>query len=81
MHDRDGKFCPTFLQIIDAAVVKRVLLPARSPNLNAYAGRWVRSVKDEALSGLILFISGLINGPHTSGNPIDIGSKCCPTYL
>ena len=30
-------------------------LPARSPNLNAYAERWVRSVKAECLSKLILF--------------------------
>jgi putative transposase len=55
IHDRDGKFCPMFQQIIDAAGVKRIPLPARSPNLNAYAERWVRSVKDETLSRLILF--------------------------
>ncbi len=30
-------------------------LPARSPNLNAYAERWVRSVKQECLSRLIFF--------------------------
>jgi hypothetical protein len=30
-------------------------LPARSPNLNSYAERWVRSVKEECLSRLILF--------------------------
>ena len=30
-------------------------LPARSLNLNAYAERWVRSVKEECLSKLILF--------------------------
>jgi len=30
-------------------------LPARSPNLNAFAERWVRSVKEECLSRLILF--------------------------
>ena len=30
-------------------------LPARSPNLNAYAERWVKSVKDECLSKIILF--------------------------
>jgi hypothetical protein len=35
--------------------VKRVPLPPQSPNLNAYAERWVRSVKDEALSRMILF--------------------------
>jgi transposase InsO family protein len=55
IHDRDGKFCPAFQQTIDAAGVKRVPLPARSPNLNAHAERWVRSVKDECLSRLILF--------------------------
>jgi putative transposase len=55
IHDRDGKFCPAFQQTIDVAGVKRVPLPAWSPNLNAYAERWVRSVKDEALSRLILF--------------------------
>jgi transposase InsO family protein len=32
-----------------------VPLPPRAPNLNAYAERWVRSVKDEVLSRLILF--------------------------
>jgi putative transposase len=55
LHDRDGKFCPAFRQTIDAAGVKRVPLPPQSPNLNAYAERWVRSVKEEALSRLILF--------------------------
>jgi transposase InsO family protein len=54
IHDRDGKYCPAFQHIIDAAGVKRVPLPPRSPNLNAYAERWVRSVKEECLSRLIL---------------------------
>jgi transposase InsO family protein len=55
IHDRDGKYCPAFQQLIDTAGVKRVPLPPRSPNLNAYAERWVRSVKEECLSRLILF--------------------------
>ena len=55
IHDRDRKYCPAFQQIIDTAGVKRVPLPPRSPNLNAYAERWVRSVKEECLSRLILF--------------------------
>jgi putative transposase len=55
IHDRDGQYCPAFQQIIDAAGVTRVPLPPRSPNLNAYAERWVRSVKEECLSRLILF--------------------------
>src|SRR5213593_2654074 len=55
IHDRDGKYCPAFQQLIDTAGVKRVPLPPRSPNLNAYAERLVRSVKEECLSRLILF--------------------------
>jgi putative transposase len=55
IHDRDTKFCAAFQHIIDAAGVERVVLPPRSPNLNAYAERWVRSVKEECLSRLILF--------------------------
>ncbi|HEY5029792.1 MAG TPA: integrase core domain-containing protein [Candidatus Angelobacter sp.] len=37
-----------------AGGVKTLALPPRSPNLNAYAERWVRSVKEECLSKLIL---------------------------
>ena len=55
IHDRDTKFCAAFQQLIDDAGVERVVLPPRSPNLNAYAERWVRSVKEECLSRLILF--------------------------
>jgi len=55
IHDRDGKYCPAFQQIIDGAGIPRVPLPPQSPNLNAYAERWVRSVKEECLSRLILF--------------------------
>jgi putative transposase len=55
IHDRDGKYCPAFQRLIDTAGVKRLPLPPRSPNLNAYAERWVRSVKEECLARLILF--------------------------
>src|SRR2546428_3259276 len=55
IHDRDTKCCAAFQHIIDDAGVERVVLPPRSPNLNAYAERWIRSVKDEALARLILF--------------------------
>jgi putative transposase len=54
IHDRDGTYCPAFQHIIEAAGGTRVPLPPRSPNLNAYAERWVRSVKEECLSRLIL---------------------------
>jgi putative transposase len=55
IHARDGKYCPAFQRLIDEAGVTRVPLPPRLPNLNAYAERWVRSVKEECLAQLILF--------------------------
>src|SRR5215475_147295 len=55
IHDKDGKYCPAFQPILDEAGITRVPLPPRSPNLNAYAERWVRSVKEEWLARLILF--------------------------
>ena len=55
LHDRDTKFCASFRDILVAGGVKPLVLPARSPNLNAFAERWVRSVKRECLSQVILF--------------------------
>jgi transposase InsO family protein len=55
IHDRDAKFCAAFKQMLDDAGVKRVPLPPRSPWLNAYAERWIQSVKTEVLSRMILF--------------------------
>jgi putative transposase len=56
LHDRDAKFCESFLKLISTTGrVSPLRLPARSPNLNSYAERWVRSVKEEWLSRLILF--------------------------
>jgi hypothetical protein len=55
LHDRDSKYCPSFRQLIEGENVKCLALPPKSPNLNAFAERWVRSVKEECLSKLILF--------------------------
>ena len=55
LHDRDTKYTPSFRAIIASGQVEPVALPARSPNLNAHAERWVRSVKEECLSKVILF--------------------------
>jgi hypothetical protein len=55
LHDRDKKFCREFREVLAAGGVKCTPIPARSPNLNAHAERWVRSIKEECLSKLILF--------------------------
>ena len=55
IHDRDTKYCQSFRDIIESGDVKTLPLPARSPNLNAFSERWVKSVKNDCLSKLILF--------------------------
>ena len=55
LHDRDAKFCAAFRAMLRSGAVQPILLPPRSPNLNAFAERWVRSIKSECLSKLILF--------------------------
>ena len=58
VHDRDPLFTDEFLTILAGAGVKSVKLPARSPNLNAYAERFVRSIKDGCRERMILFGKG-----------------------
>jgi transposase len=45
IHDRDGKYCPAFQQIIDGAGITRGPLPPRSPNLKAYAAYYISCVR------------------------------------
>jgi transposase InsO family protein len=53
IHDRDPLFTTSFRAILKSSDVEAVKLPARSPNLNAYAERFVRSIKSECLSQII----------------------------
>src|SRR6516225_5226810 len=55
LHDRDTKYSAAFRAIVESVDVETLRLPARSPNLNAHAERWVRSVKEECLSKIIPF--------------------------
>ena len=47
-------FTDAFCETLAAAGVEAVRLPARSPNLNAYAERFVRTIKESCLDRLIL---------------------------
>ena len=58
IHDRDPLFTGEFLGILNDAGIKSVKLPPRSPNLNAFAERFVRSIKESCLDRLILFGEG-----------------------
>jgi putative transposase len=55
IDDRDPLFTHEFLSTLKVVGVESVKLPPRSPNLNAYAERFVRSIKESSLERLILF--------------------------
>jgi putative transposase len=55
IHDRDPLFTTKFLDMLADVGVKSVKLPPRSPNLNAYAERFVRTIKESCLERMILF--------------------------
>jgi putative transposase len=54
LHDRDTKYTAHFDRILNESGVETLKLPARSPNLNAHAERFVRSVKEQCLSRMII---------------------------
>ena len=53
--DRDTKFTDQFRRILRDSGVDTVLTPYRAPNCNAFAERFIRSIKEECLGRLILF--------------------------
>src|SRR3977135_1147944 len=55
IHDRDPLFTAEFLGMLADIGVRSVKLPPRSPNLNAYAERFVRSIKESCLDRMIWF--------------------------
>jgi transposase InsO family protein len=58
IHDRDPLFTAEFLEILKSSGVQLLKLPPRSPNLNAHAERFVRTIKESCLERMILFGEG-----------------------
>ena len=58
LHDRDPLFTHAFRETLAATRIETVRLPPHSPNLNAFAERFVRSIKESCLNRLILFGEG-----------------------
>ena len=55
IHDRDPLFTAEFLSTLAEGGTESVKLPPRSPNLNSYAERFVRTIKESCLERMILF--------------------------
>jgi len=56
--DRDPLYTATFRRLLRDGGVTPLVLPAWSPNLNAYAERFVESVKSECLDRMVLLGEG-----------------------
>lgn len=54
LHDRNSKFRTSFQDTLRPAGIQPLSLPARSPNPNAFAERWLHAIKSECPSKLIL---------------------------
>jgi transposase InsO family protein len=83
IHDRDNKFTPAFDKLLKDRGVEPVLLPPRSPNLNAYCERFIRSIKEEALEQTLMLgerflyhvISQYLAHYHTERNHQGLGNQ------
>jgi putative transposase len=83
IHDRDPLFTTEFLEMLADVGVKSVKLPPRSPNLNAHAERFVRTIKESCLERMILFgeeslrtaIHNFVAHYHTERNHQGLGNR------
>jgi putative transposase len=53
--DRDPLYGASFRALLEASGVTVIRLPRASPNLNAHAERWIRSVREDVLDRLVIF--------------------------
>ena len=83
IHDRDPLFTAEFLKILADMGVQSVKLPPRSPNWNAHAERFVRTIKESCLDRMILLgeeslrkaISEFVAHYHLERNHQGLGNR------
>jgi transposase InsO family protein len=83
LMDRDGKFTAAFRDGLQQEGIRPLRLPARSPNLNAYLERFMRSIKSECLRRIVFFgenslrraIIAYMDHYHTERNHQGLGNR------
>jgi hypothetical protein len=58
IHDRDPVFTKAWRDLLKSEGIKCVRIPAKSPNCNPHAERFVKTVRDECLRHFVISVSG-----------------------
>jgi putative transposase len=58
LRDRDAKFCRGFDDVFRAEGAEVLVTPVQAPNANAYAERWIRTIRAECLDWLLIVSRG-----------------------
>jgi transposase InsO family protein len=62
IRDRDAKFTASFDEVFSSEGIRVIKTPVRSPRANAYAERWVRTVRTECLDWMLVLGRRHLNG-------------------
>jgi putative transposase len=54
LRDRDAKFCRAFDDVFRSEGAEVLLTPVQAPNANAFAERWIGTVRAECLDWLVI---------------------------
>jgi transposase InsO family protein len=80
IHDRDPLFTRGFRELLQSAGVTSVWMPPRSPNLNAFAERFVLSIESECLNRLVILGERIQTAatvyPHQDSRMCGRASRC-----
>jgi hypothetical protein len=65
VHDRDSKFSGQFDAVFQSEGIRVMRAPIRAPNANAHAERWVRTLRNECLDRILIYLQPSATRPCT----------------